>query len=71
MTLWKFRRLLKKIDPDIRIRVAGVGDKIGIFSGRFGRSGYIMRMSKGELNLHGYRHQIIDPMKPWEKKQGN
>lgn len=71
MTLSKFQRLLKKVNPNLRIRISGWGDKGGIFSGRFGKSGYIVRVSKGELHLMGYRSAVIDPRNPMRLIHGN
>lgn len=61
MTLNKFQRLLRLVNPKLTIRIAGYGDVAGVFAGRFGRLGYIARMSKGELHLDGYRFQVVDP----------
>lgn len=60
MTLGKFQKLLNKIDPRLRIRVRGKEDVVGLFSGLSGKSGYICRMSKGELHLRGYRLYFKD-----------
>lgn len=70
MTLSKFQRLLKKANPKLRIRIAGLGDRGGIFAGKFGKSGYIIRLSKGELHLMGYRHELVDPTNPMRIVQG-
>lgn len=61
MTLGKFQRLLKLIHPKLRIRQRGYGDIGGLFVGLSGKSGYIARITKGELQLHGYRFQVVDP----------
>lgn len=61
MTLARFQYLLKKINPKLRIRTRGVGDVGGIFVGISGKSGYIARVTKGELGLSGYRMEIVDP----------
>lgn len=60
MTLSRFQTLLKKIDPRLRVRVKGSGDVVGLFIGLAGRSGYICRLSKGELNARGFRHVFKD-----------
>jgi len=64
MTLKRFEKLLKQVNPKLRIRQRGWGDVGGIFAGKFGKAGYIARITKGELNLHGYRAEIVDPANP-------
>jgi len=59
MTLAKFQRLLKKIDPKLRVRIRGTADIAGLFVGVGGKGGYIMRLTKGELHLNGYRNVIV------------
>lgn len=71
MTLSKFQRLLRKINPKLRVRMRGHGDVGGVFAGRFGKAGYIVRMSQGELHLRGYRYEIVDPDNPMRVVQGN
>ncbi len=61
MTLGKFQRLLKKVNPKLRIRQKGWGDAGGVFVGLSGKTGYIIRISKGEFNLRGYRMAVVDP----------
>lgn len=46
------------------------GDVAGIFAGKSGKSGYIARMTKGELTLHGYREVVYDPMSPLSTMEG-
>ena len=55
MTLQKFQKLLKKIDPRLRLRIKHSGDVVGLFIGISGKTGYICRMSKGELHANGFR----------------
>jgi hypothetical protein len=43
---------------------------VGLFVGYSGRSGYICRLSKGELHLNGFRHMIQDPDNKMKLKQG-
>jgi hypothetical protein len=64
MTLARFQYLLKKINPNLIVRHRGVGDIEGVFKGRSGKGGYIVRMSKGELNIHGFRYKMQDPDNP-------
>jgi len=70
MTLSKFQRLLKKINPKLRIRQRGWGDCGGIFAGISGKSGFIVRISKGELQLRGYRYELVDPKNPFQTLPG-
>ena len=70
MTLSKFNRLLKKIDPKLRVRQRAYGDVVGLFAGKSARSGYILRMTKGELTLAGYREMIVDPTDIFSTKKG-
>ena len=70
MTLSKFQRLLKIINPKLRIRQRGWGDVGGIFAGISGKTGYIVRLSKGELNLRGYRYEIVNPKRPMQLIEG-
>ena len=55
MTLSQFQRLLKKIDPKLRIRQRGKGDIVGLFA----NAAYITRLTRGELHLNGYREVIV------------
>lgn len=64
MTIAKFQKLLKKINPRLRIRQRGVGDVAGVFVGHSGKGGYICRMNKGELTMDGYRWMVRDPSNP-------
>lgn len=65
MTLGKFNKLLKIVNPKLSVRQRGYGDVGGIFVGVSGRTGYIARITKGELTMKGYRWQIFD----WKTKQ--
>ena len=56
MTLSHLEKLLKIIDPTLSIRMRGQGDVGGIFKG----SQYILRVTKGELNLNGHRTTYFD-----------
>lgn len=55
MTLQKFQKLLKKIDPNLRLRHRRTGDVVGLFIGVSGKKGYICRLTKGELHLNGFK----------------
>lgn len=57
MTLGQFERQLKKISPKLRIRQRGYGDIVGLYGG----SGYICRLTKGELNMNGYKTVNMNP----------
>lgn len=70
MTLAKFQRLLRKVNPKLTIRIRGREDCGGIFAGRFGKSGYIARLSKGELHLRGFRYAVVDPQNPMRLLSG-
>ena len=70
MTLDKFQRLLKKVNPKLKIRQRGFGDVVGIFAGVNGRSGYIARLGKGELQLRGFRYELVNPNNPFQNLQG-
>lgn len=71
MTLEKFQRLLRKIDPRLRVRRRGSGnDVVGLFVGYSGKSGYICRLSQGELHLNGYRWAVVDPDNPMKMLEG-
>ncbi len=61
MTLQRFQYLLKKVNPRLRVRIRGYGDIAGLFAGVSGKSGYIARLTKGELTLVGYRIKVLDP----------
>tara|TARA_R110000868_G_C10972640_1_gene770684 strand:- start:19549 stop:19842 length:294 start_codon:yes stop_codon:yes gene_type:complete len=65
MTLPLFEQLLKKVDPRLHIRVRGTGDVGGIFRG----SEYLVRITKGELNLNGYRYTYFTDR--LQKVEGN
>lgn len=60
MTLQKFQQLLKRINPNLRLRHRRTGDVVGLFVGYSGKSGYICRLSKGELHLNGFRLYFKD-----------
>jgi len=70
MTIARFQKLLKKINPKLTIRHRGVVDVEGIFKGISGKGGYIGRFSKGELHLNGYRFMLRDPDDPMKYVQG-
>lgn len=70
MTIAKFQRLLKKIDPRLTVRIKAGRDAAGIFFGVTGRRGYICRLSKGELQLDGMRLYRPDPDNPFRMKKG-
>jgi len=55
MTLSQFQKNLKKVNPNLRIRSRGYGDIVGVFDG----DRFLIRMSKGEFNLNGYRKKFI------------
>lgn len=61
MTISRFQKLLKIVNPKLRIRFRGPGDVGGIFAGMSGKSGYIARVTKGELQLNGFRMLIVNP----------
>ena len=71
MTLSRFQYLLKKVNPKLRIRQRGWGDVGGIFVGLSGKSGYIVRISKGELHLNGFRVALVNPENKMELIQGS
>lgn len=56
MTLTKFELLLKNINPRLRIRHRGNGDVAGVYLGMSPRSGYICRLTKGEIELDSYNN---------------
>lgn len=56
MTLKRFEQLLQKANPRLRIADRAYGDILGLYFGPH----YILRMTKGELQMNGYRYQIID-----------
>lgn len=60
MTLQKFQQLLQRINPNLRLRHRRTGDVVGLFVGYSGKSGYICRLSKGELHLNGFRLYFKD-----------
>jgi len=70
MTIKRFETLLKRVNPKLRIRQKGFGDVGGIFVGLSGKTGYIARMSKGELHMNGFRHVLVDPENPMGQKDG-
>jgi hypothetical protein len=55
MTLQQFEDNLKRVNPRLRLRSRGYGDIIGLYDG----DKYLIRMSKGEFNLNGYRKKYI------------
>lgn len=56
MTIKHFEQLLKEVDPRLHIRTRGPLDVGGIFLG----SKYLIRITKGELNLNGYRYTYFN-----------
>lgn len=64
MTLGRFNKLLKLIHPSLRIRQRGFGDIGGIFVGLSGKTGYIARITKGDLTMNGYRVMKVNPTNP-------
>lgn len=67
MTLSKFNKLLKLINPKLHIKQRGYGDIGGVYAGS---RGYIARVTKGELTMNGYRVAVVDPLHPMLMKQG-
>ena len=67
MTLAKFQKQLKKVNPKLTVRQRGFGDIGGIF----GDGKYIARITKGELNMRGYRHRVINKDNPTQYIDGN
>jgi len=65
MTLQTFEQRLQSINPRFRIRQRGYGDIVGIYLG----DEFIVRATKGELNLNGYRFRYYS--QTMEKKEGN
>jgi hypothetical protein len=65
MTIDDFARRLKEVDPRLHIRVRGPLDVGGIFLG----SKYLLRITKGEINLNGYRYTYFTDR--LEKVEGN
>ena len=70
MTLAKFQKLLKKVNPRLRVRQRRYGDLGGIFVGLSGKGGYIARITKGQLQLNGYRETRVDTENKMKLKQG-
>jgi hypothetical protein len=70
MTLQQFKNYLKKINPDIVVRQRGYGDIGGIFVKKWGRNGYVARITRGELTMNGYRTMMVDPSNPLKEVQG-
>lgn len=60
MTLRHFEKLLKKVSPKLMLRYRNYGDIVGLFAGKSGKTGYILRMTKGEFNLAGYRAAVYN-----------
>lgn len=67
MTLKNFARLLKEANPKLHLKVRSYGDIIGLYGGPH----YILRMTKGELHMNGYRLQRANPDDPFHPIQGN
>lgn len=65
MTISQFESLLKQVDPRLHIRIRGPLDVGGIFLG----SEYLIRVTKGELNLNGYRYEYFTDQ--LQRVQGN
>jgi hypothetical protein len=57
MTLTRFQSLMQEINPLLHIRQRGKGDVVGLYLGHE----YLVRMSKGEVPLNGYRHKRFNP----------
>jgi len=57
MTLQKFEEQLKKFNPRLRVRQRGCGDVVSVYGG----TGYICRLTKGELQMNGYRIDDFNP----------
>ena len=55
MTLQKFQQLLKRINPNLRLRHRRTGDVVGLFVGYSDKSGYICRLSK-----ENYTSMVLD-----------
>ncbi len=70
MTISQFQKYLKKVNPKLQLRQRGYGDIVGLFAGKSGKGGYILRMTKGEVTLHGYREQLVNPENPTEMVNG-
>jgi len=70
MTLSRFNRLLKKVNPQLHLRHRGYGDIVGLFAKGQGNSGYIARMTKGELTTAGWREAVRSADNIMEVKQG-
>lgn len=66
MTLQRFQQLLKQANPKLRLRERGYGDIVALYGGY----SYILRMTKGELNLNGWRLQLPNPNDPLHPIQG-
>lgn len=66
MTPQKLQRILTKINPKLRLRRRfdkGGGDVVGVFVGMSGKSGYLLRMNKGDVPLTGHRFKYHDPQR--------
>jgi hypothetical protein len=60
MTLTRFQKLLKQINPKLTLRIRSRGDIVGLFVGMSGKSGYLVRLCKGELQINGYKKMVED-----------
>ncbi len=65
MTISQLEDRLKSIDSRLSVRMRGPHDVGGIFLG----SKYLLRLTKGELNLNGYRYMTYTSDMKWI--QGN
>lgn len=70
MTLSRFQYLLNKIDPRLRIKQSKIPNVAGLFVGLSGKSGYITRMTTGELLMDGFRYHYPDPEDPMKMVAG-
>lgn len=60
MTLKTFQKLLQKINPRLRLRYRGNTDIGGVFVGKSGKSGFIVRLTAGDITLYGARGDVVD-----------
>lgn len=67
MTLKTFEKRLKAINPRLKLKVRHYGDIIGLYVGY----NYVLRMTKGELQMNGYRLQMPNPNDPFHPITGN
>lgn len=60
MTTETFQRLLKEVNPRLRVRKRPGKNVCGIFVGKSGKGGYICRFNEGELQLNGWSSLPMD-----------